>query len=147
MSKMHVTFPGFADLAERIDRSGGDINAAVDEALTATQKLIQENLEKEAQPYAKDGKKGYATGNMYRSIIKTASIDWSGAVAEVSVGFDLKKKGGWHSIFLVHGTPRREPNIQDKKLYDAIFGAKTKKDIETIQRAILEKHLTIGGEK
>ena len=62
MSKMHVTFPGFADLAERIDRSGGDINAAVDEALTATQKLIQENLEKEAQPYAKDGKKRLCDG-------------------------------------------------------------------------------------
>lgn len=143
MAKMSIIFDGFADLAEQIDRSGGDLHKAVDEALTETQKLIQENLVTAAAPYASKGLKGYARGEMYKRILQDARIHWKGEVAEVDVGFNLSEKGGWHSIFVMYGTPRM---AKDTKVYNAIKGAKTKKDIEKIQEEILQKYVKLGGE-
>lgn len=141
MAKMSITFDGFADLAADIDRSGGDLHAAVDEALTATQKLIQSNLATAAAEYARKGRKGYATGEMYASILKDARITWQGSVAEVGAGFGLDEKGGWHSIFIMYGTPRM---AKDTKVYNAIKGAKTKNDIAKIQQEIMQKYMQLG---
>lgn len=143
MAKMSIIFYGFADLAEQIDRNGGDLHKAVDEALTATQKLIQDNLATAAAPYASKGLKGYAKGRMYQDILKDASVQWNGEVAEVDAGFLLSEKGGWHSIFVMYGTPRM---AKDPKIYNAIKGAKTRKDIEAIQTEIMQKYLQLGGD-
>jgi hypothetical protein len=75
-------------------------------------------------------------------------VEWTGMVAEVAVGFDLTKKGGFHSIYVmngtkVHGTPRVK---KDQKLWNAIKGAQTKKEIAALQEEILRKYLKIGGE-
>lgn len=141
MAKMSIIFNGFADLAAEIDRSGGDLHKAVDDALTQTQKQIQQNVTTAAAPYATKGLKGYAKGEMYKSIIKDAEISWHGSVAEVKVGFDLNAPGGWHSIFVMYGTPRMS---KDPKIYNAIKGAKTKKEIAEIQEKIMKKYVTIG---
>ena len=142
MAKMQILFDGFKDLAADIDRAGGDIKAVVDEALTETQKLVQENTTTAAACYATKGRKGYATGEMYRSILKDARIEWKGMVAEVAVGFDLSQKGGYHSIFIMYGTPRIK---KDQALFNAIKGTKTKKEIAELQEKILREHLRIGG--
>lgn len=143
MAKMSIMFDGFGDLAAQIDRSGGDLHAAVDEALTATQKLIQSNLEAASSVYASEGRKGYATGAMYKTILQDPKITWRGEVAEVDVGFDLWENGGWHSIFIMYGTPKI---AKDQKVYNAIKGAKTQKEVERIQQEIMQKYLRIGGE-
>lgn len=142
MAKMAILFDGFADLAYRIDAMGGDLHLAVDEALTETQKLVQENVSTAAEPYAKGGRKGYATGAMYNSILDDARIKWNGNVAEVDVGFDLTTKGGYHSIFMMYGTPRI---AKDTKLFNSIKGTRIRNQIAELQKEIMMKHLNLGG--
>ena len=145
MAKMSIVFDGFKELAYRIDKSNGGLEKAVDEALTETQKLIQSNVSSAASPYANKGKKGYATGAMYDSIIKDAKIEWHGSVAKVEVGFKLKGSasgGGWHSIFIMYGTPRIR---KDTKVFNAIKGKRTSNQIKKLQEEIMRKYITIDG--
>lgn len=141
MAKMSLTFKGFDDLAHAIDKAGGNLDKAAKVALISTQQHIQQNVTSAASPYASNGRKGYATGAMFRSILKGARIKQSGTILEVDVGFDLKAKGGWHSIFIMYGTPRI---AKDAKVYNAIKGAKTKREIAEIQEKVMLKFLDIA---
>ena len=146
MAKMSITFDGFAKLAEDIDGIGGDLHSAVDEALTETQTIVQENLNTAASVYDKKGggRKGYATGKMYNSIIQDVKVDWNGTVAEVKTGFTGEGgnfAGFMHSIFVMYGTPRMS---KDMKVYNAIKGTKTRKQIAKAQEEIMVKHLELG---
>lgn len=142
MAKMGLTFNGFREMAARIDEIGGDayLHRAVNEALTETQKIIQNNVEQAAAIYARKGggQKGYATGEMWRAVKRNVQIEWIGSIAVVHVGFDLNIPGGFHSIFVMYGTPRMQ---KDTKLYNAIFGAKTKKQIAEKQKEVLAKYI------
>lgn len=144
MAKMEILFNGFQELSEMIDKKGNDLKKAVDEALNETQKIVQNNTEQAASKYAsKGGGKGYATGAMYRAILKNPKPEWSGNIAEVGVGFDLRGKGlkGYHSIFIMYGTPRIK---KDTKLYNAIKGTKTRKEIAEKQEEVMTKYLSLG---
>ena len=138
MAKMSIIFDGFKDLAAEIDRSGGDLHEAVNEALVETQKLVQSNVTSAAAPYAAKGRKGYATGEMYSSIMGDGVVTWSGAVATVDAGFSLKRKGGYHSIFIMYGTPRI---AKDTAVFNAIKGSATKKQIAKLQEEVMSKYL------
>lgn len=137
MAKMSIIFDGFKDLAAEIDRSGGDLQGAVNEALIETQKQIQSNVSSAAAPYAAKGRKGYATGKMYAAIVNDGAVSWHGSIAEVNVGFGLRN-GGWHSIFVMYGTPRM---AKDTAVYNAIKGAATKKQIAKLQEEVMSKYL------
>lgn len=143
MAKMKIIFDGFSDLAEAIDRAGGDLKEAVDEALTETQSIVQESTTSASMIYSHKGggKKGYATGAMFSSILTSAQITWKGSVAEVGVGFDLTTNGGYHSIFVMYGTPKM---AKDAKVYNAIKGTKVRKQIAEKQEEIMEKHLDLA---
>ena len=143
MAKMKITFDGFAKLAEDIDAIGGDLHAAVDEALEETQFIVQNNLVTAADIYAAKGRKGYAKGDMYKSIIQDVNIDWKGTVAEVKTGFTGEGgnlAGFMHSIFVMYGTPRM---AKDPKVYNAIKGTKTRKQIAEKQEEVMVKHLKL----
>lgn len=141
MAKMSITFNGFEKLAEDIDAIGGDLQKAVDEALSESQKLIQSNLQSAAAPYAKKGGgKGFATGKMYQSIINDPQVVWKGLIAEVGVGFRLFASGGWHSIFIMYGTPRMAKN---PKVFNAIKGTKTRNEIAKLQEKVMQKYLSL----
>ena len=141
MARMSITFPGFDDLAAEIDRAGGNLEAAVEDALLQTQEFIQNGLIMAAAPYNAKGLKGYATGKMFGSIIDDRKIYFKGTVAEVRVGFELDT--GFHSIFIMYGTPRI---AKDQKVYNAIRGTKTQKEIWELQESVMRKHLNLGGE-
>lgn len=143
MARMKIMFDGFKDLAYEIDKAGGDLHAAVDEALTETANMVQRHVEQATLPYANKGGglKGYAEGDMYQAIKKDHPIYWHGTVAEVSVGFNLLDKGGWHSIFVMYGTPRM---AKDQKIYNAIKGTRTKHAITLLQQEIMFKHLDLA---
>lgn len=162
MAKMSITFSGFDDLMKEIERAGQRVKPAVDEALEASQKIIQKELTTAAAPYArKGGGKGYATGKMYKAILKDPKPEWNGTVATIKVGFDLKKKGGIHSIFIMYGTARHAPANQygspkkaapktiktekDPRVFDAVFGKRIKDEIKSKQEEILRKYLSFGG--
>ena len=140
-TKMKIIFDGFADLAYAIDKAGGDLKAAVYEALVETQSQIQQNVSSAAAPYAAKGRKGYATGRMYGTIVGDGAVTWEGSVAAVNAGFALGEGSGWHSIFIMYGTPRM---AKDTAVYNAIKGTATKKQIERIQQEIMQKHLVLG---
>lgn len=143
MARMSIIFDGFADLADAIDKAGGDLTNAVNDALTETQQIIQNNLTSGAAVYAAKGRKGYATGAMYDTIINDAQILWKGTVAEVRVGFNLSAGGGFHSIFVMYGTPRM---TKDTKVYNAIKGTKTRKEVAERQERIMQEHLALAKE-
>ena len=140
MAKMQILFDGFEDLAYAIDEAGGDLQAAVDEALTETQEIVKASLLPAAAVYDRKGLKGYATGKMYQKLIKDTSIEWQGTVAEVNTGFELFGSG-WHSIFVMYGTPKMG---KDPKIYNAIKGTKVKKQIAQAQEEIMQKHLELA---
>ena len=140
MAKMEILFDGFENLAYAIDEAGADLQAAVDEALTETQEIVKANLIPAAAVYDRKGLKGYATGKMYRKMIKDTSVDWKGTVAEVNTGFMLEG-GGWHSIFVMYGTPKM---TKDQKIYNAIKGTKVKKQIAEAQERIMQQHLELA---
>ena len=148
MAKMSIMFNGFGVLAEAIDKQGGDLRKAVDDALTETQLHIQQELDTAASAYASKNKAHpYAEGDMYRAILKNQQIVWRGNVGEIKVGFDFKAKHGWHSIFVMYGTPRSlHPIKKDQKLWNAVWGARTKKDIAKIQSDTMRKYLNLGGD-
>ena len=146
MAKMSIVFDGFSDLAQAIDKAGGDLKEAVDEALTKTQDLVQENVRSASTVYTGKGLKGYATGAMVRAIVESSAPEWDGFVAEVKVGFTTNggstKAGFMHSIFVMYGTPKM---TKDQKLYNAIKGTRTRKQIAELQQEVMNEHLKLGG--
>ena len=141
MARMSIIFDGFKDLAAAIDRADGDLKTAVDDALVQTQSLVQSNLVSAAGVYASKGRKGYATGKMYGTIIDDHVIDWSGSVATVRVGFDLGEDGGYHSLFIMYGTAKMSKDIA---VFNAIKGTATKNAIAKLQEEIMKKYLNLG---
>lgn len=145
MARMSILFDGFSDLAEAVDASLGSeaLHEAVDEALVATGKYVQQQLTTAAAPYARKGggRKGYATGKMFQTIKKDQIVHWYGDVAEVSVGFDLTTDEGWVSLFVMYGTPKYS---KDSQIYNAIKGAKTQKEVARIQQEIMSKYVNLG---
>ena len=143
MAKMQILFDGFKDLADAVDRSGADLKEAVDDALTKTGDYISSATSSAASRYAKKGggMKGYATGAMFKTIIKKDHVKWIGDTAEIGTGFKISQKGGWHSIFVMYGTPRMS---KDTKIYNAIKGRKTKKEIAEIQQKAMQEHIKLG---
>lgn len=141
MARMGILFDGFNDLAFAVDACLGTeaLKKAVNEALTETGKYVQDQVNQAALPYAHGGLKGYATGAMFNALKKDNPVIWSSpSVAEVSVGFNLKEKGGFHSIFVMYGTPRM---AKDQKLYNSIKGTKTKQHIQNLQEDAMWKQL------
>lgn len=147
-TKMSIIFDGFEDLAAAVEACSGEkvLYIAVDHALWETQKLIQNNLTTAAAPYASKGGglKGYATGKMYGTIIKDGGVTWEGSVATIDAGFRIREDGGWHSIFVMYGTPRM---AKDTKVFNAIKGTKTKKEIAEKQQEIMSRYITLDQVK
>ena len=145
MAKMSIMFSGFTDLAYKIENAGGEaaLREAVNDALTQTAEFVQRQVDKAALPYAEKGggREGWATGDMYRARKQDQAVVWrSSYIAEVSVGFELYKKGGWHSIFVMYGTPRYP---KDSKLYNAIYGNMIQNAIAIAQENIMKEHLSL----
>lgn len=144
MAKMKILFDGFADLAEAVDRAGGNLKETVDEALNKSGEVVKEELIPAAAVYDRKGLKGYATGKMYRSMIKDTNVKWKGTIAEIGTGFSGTQgtlAGFMHSIFVMYGTPRM---AKDPKIYNAIKGTKVRKEIAKVQEDVMQKHLKLA---
>lgn len=147
--KAGIEFEGFAVLDDMIERFGGDVKAAAEEALIETQRVQAEACKIAAAPYKRGngGAKGYATGEMYDSICEDKRVEWSGTKATIETGFDYRRPGGKHSLFVQNGTPRREsvrgkpnPMQADEKIWQSVKGMKIREDIAKVQSEIFKKH-------
>lgn len=141
MARMSIVYEGFGDMLERIDRMGHDLKVAASEALEETQQLVQAKTTAAAGIYAGSGRKGYATGDMFGAIGAVDPLEWAGDVATIGVGFKLPAGGGWHSIFIMYGTPKIS---KDTAVYNAIRGSATKAQIAQKQEEVLRRYLSIG---
>ena len=95
------------------------------------------NLDNEVKNSNFPAKGKYSTGLTEKSIDRSETVDWNGTKASIKVGFDFKISG-LRTIFLMYGTPRMK---KSPKIYSAIYGAKTKKQIAEIQKEIFESEI------
>lgn len=135
-NRISIDFDGFNVLKKQLDEIGGNATQrAVESALKASQQVIAEQVEAAIEPHN-------LTGKTKRSIVSNSPVEWTGDTASVGVGFDISG-GGLPSIFLMYGTKLHgQPHITpDRKLYDAVYGAKTRKEISKIQESAFQKVL------
>lgn len=130
MAKFKVEFDGFNEVISRLKKFDGDVKATTEKALKASRDYSNVELHKAMRPHKR-------TGKTEKAIVENEPVKWTGNVANIEVGFDLKN-GGLPSIFLMHGTlVHGTPRIKkDQKLYNAIHGKSTKKKIKELQSDI-----------
>ncbi|HIZ16859.1 MAG TPA: hypothetical protein H9675_04745 [Firmicutes bacterium] len=129
-NKLSLNFDGFAEILNKLEKLGKNSNDTAETALIESKHYVHKNLEDAMAAHNR-------TGQTERSLHYQDKIEWTGSIAEMGVGFDISG-GGLPSIFLMYGTPRMSP---DKKLYNAIFGNKTRKEISEIQSDIFRNYL------
>ena len=130
-SKFAFRFDEMYDLADRIEKAGGDLQQAADKALRDTHDYITPQLSTGIARHV-------ATGDTKESLVQSPKVEWLTPLkAQVNIGFDLGD-GGWPSIFLMWGTPKMAPDV---KLRKAAFGPGVKREVARIQREALEAFL------
>ena len=143
--KIGLQFDGWEDYLAKLDELGGTnaMKKGVEEALIESKKHVNPLIDK-AMVLSNLPAKGKYSDNedTRKSIDDDMSVEWSGMTGEIKVGFDFKKSG-MKSIFLmygteVNGTPRQDPV---RGLKNAIYGAKTKKEVAEIQEKVLSNHI------
>lgn len=135
-NKIGMQFKGFEELIEKYDKLGGDIKEITEKCLKESHAYVTPNIKR-------DMSRHHMTGDTEKSIVEDARVEWDGLTASIDVGFDLKH-GGMPSIFLMYGTPRMK---KDSKLYNDIYGSRTKKEVARIQEEILTRAIQsrMGG--
>ena len=135
-NRIGIQFRGFEELATRIDELEGDLKATTEKALKASFNHVTSKLETDIRRHV-------VTGQTKASLVKQPNVKWEGHTATIKVGFDISG-GGLPSIFLLHGTPRVK---KDTKLYNDVYGTKTKKEIAEIQKQIFDEEIIrkLGG--
>lgn len=132
--KMTVDFAELDVYRKRLDEiGGGATERAFENALKDSRKVVAQNLTAAMAQHNE-------TGKTAKSIIQNSPVEWTGDVASIDVGFDISD-GGLPSIFLMYGTKLHgQPHITpDRNLYNAVYGAKVRKDIVKIQQQAFEK--------
>lgn len=143
MSKFKLEFDGLAEMAKRLEKMNLSVQETAEEALKQTHAHVTSKIENAMESSRYNFSR---TGKTKGALQRDANIEWEGSTASVPVGFDIAG-GGLPSIFLmhgttVHGTPRVAP---DKGLYNAVFGAKTRKEIAELQQNVFIKKIIEGG--
>ena len=128
--KLRLEFTGFEEMAERLDKLGGDLKKTTEKALIETHKLLTPKVEEAFKRH--DVKYSHDT---MKSLKKDPKVEWNGSTAEIGVGFKISE-GGFPSIFIMYGTPRMQP---DKKVYNSIYG--NKKKVKELQEGIFAEEI------
>lgn len=135
-SKWAFNFGEMEALAAKIEKMGGNLEEAVEDALQGTHDLITPKLAAGIARHDYSGRTG-------KSLDKAPAVTWkSPLVAQVNIGFDLTA-GGVPSIFLMWGTPKRKASEMpvDKAFKNAAFGPAVKREVAKLQREALEAYL------
>lgn len=139
-NRISLSFKGFEELAEKLDKAGGDLKKVTEKALVAGKNVVMDNLDKvviKANFPAEEEPGRYSNGDTRDSIDRDETVEWNGTTGSIHVGFDFKISG-MTTIFLMYGTPRMN---KSQKIYNAVYGAKTKKQVAEIQKEIFESEI------
>lgn len=133
MARMKLEIEGFDQILNKLKALDANAKKVAEKALTDCFKITTEKskvgMAKPNLPAGGD----YSTGKTLSTLLERPKVEWTGDTATVRVGFDISE-GGFPSIFLMYGTPRMK---KDQKLYNAFYGAQTKREItEAIENAL-----------
>ena len=134
-NKVTLSFSGFDEMYEQLDKLNADLHTITEDALKVSHDVVTRKIKKSMQEGNLPAKGKYSTGATEKSIIDEPAIEWSGTVASIDIGFDFEISG-LTSVMLMYGTPKMKPV---KGLKEAVYGAKTKKEIGELQRQVFEK--------
>ena len=128
-NKLTIDFDGFDILQKRLTELGGDAKQAAENALVESHKIVTQKVTAAMVKHRE-------SGDTADAIISAPAVKWTGDTAAVDVGFDIIG-GGLPSIFLMYGTQLHgQPHITpDRNLYNAVYGAQTRKEIRAVQEA------------
>lgn len=128
-NKLTIDFDGFDILQKRLTELGGDAKQAAENALVESHKIVTQKVTAAMVKHRE-------SGDTADAIISAPVVKWTGDTAAVDVGFDIMG-GGLPSIFLMYGTQLYgQPHITpDRNLYNAVYGAQTRKEIRAVQEA------------
>lgn len=121
---------GFEKMLIQLDSLGGNVQKAVQDALTQASETITEDTKAAMEPANLPAQGKYSKGTTKESIITDHAVRWEGQVGWVPVGFDFSKPGA--GGFLISGTPRMRPNQALQRMY------KQKRYMNQIQKDISE---------
>lgn len=141
-NKIGLQFSGLEEMIERLEAAEASIKTATEAALKASKQVVNEGLTRDTTNgnFPAGGK--YATGALKKSIDKDFNVKWEGTAASLKIGYDFQTSG-MASIFLMYGTPKM-PKVQ--KIYDDIYGTRTKRKIAKAQEDAMQKVIDrLGG--
>lgn len=140
-NKTRIEFEGFDEAIARLNKLNGNVRNISEKALKKTHEIITKKAEDAITPHNQ-------THQTEKTLRKEAEIEWEGTLASVKTGFSISE-GGLASIFLMYGTQSHAVSNQyaknvgveaehpkDPKLYNAFFGASTRKEVAEAQRDI-----------
>ena len=130
MALVKLDTSGFAEILNRIDRLGGDVNRIVEKELKEAGDKINRDTAEAMSPGNLPAHGRYSTGATRESVITDAQVTWDGSKAFVPIGFDFSKPGA--GGFLISGTPRMRPNPVLNKMF------RQKKYMAEIQKEMQE---------
>lgn len=135
MAKIGLYFDDMDDMLKQFKELDKNVDEAVENALQKSKDYVTPLVEQAMTRHIQ-------TGKTKAAVDEDSKVRSDSVTAEVDVGFDISKEikesGYPVSIFLMYGTPKQSP---DKKLYNAIYGSKTKKEIQRIQMEEFQKVL------
>lgn len=141
-NKIGLQFEGIEEMIERLEAAEADIKQATEAALKASKQVVNEGLTRDTKNGSFPAGGKYATGALQRSIDKDFNVKWEGTSASIEIGYDFKKSG-MAQIFIMYGTPKM-PKVQ--KIYDDIYGTRTKRKIKEAQEEAMQKVIDrVGG--
>ena len=136
-NKIGLQVAGFEEYMAKLDEVGGSaaMIRGVESALKDSKAHVNPLVEAAMSPSNLPAGGKYSRGGTKESLDADMTVYWEGMTAHVNVGFDFKQSG-LKSIVLMYGTPKMPPVTG---LKNAIYGAKTQKELVEIQEGALQK--------
>lgn len=129
---------------KHLESTNKNVKKSCESALRASKQYVTNQLEKDTVKANFPAQGTYSHGGLKESIDKNYKIEWQGDKAFIKIGYDFRKSG-LLSIFMMYGAPRKVPPMKKaKKLYNDIYGTKTREKVKDIQEETLLKILKRG---
>ena len=145
-NKAYLEFEGFNEAIARLNKLNANTKNISEKSLKKTHEIITKKAQEAITPHNE-------TKRTEKALKKEAEIEWAGTLASVKVGFRISE-GGLASIFLMYGTQSHSVSNQygknlgimaehkkDKKMYNAIFGTSTRKEVLEAQQEIFNNEI------
>ena len=132
-----IDFKGFLDFANDLDNLG---ETYLKKAVANSMQKTKDYLNNETLKAMDSSKYNFEPGGeSIKELFKVEEmpIEWDGYICKAFVGVDLSK-APQTLILAIKGSPRQSP---DRNLYNAVYGAQTKKKIMEMQEQAFNKVL------